>query len=204
MLIRIWKPSGARGVIGVRCELFWDVSEGMGNAGALVLRLVCGLPALPRYKISLFFELQHLLEGALEIQFPWGREYLSCHNVKFSSPPIPSLVWCLHISFPRVLAWSQLPKGQIGRQDFYSCLWQNILVTSGKQICVQDWNNLLYNAGSHSLFQSSMGKFVWFRFIRFRPDLNLLRLVRGIWGWDLSSVCSVRFWDSSGKAVQTE
>lgn len=88
-----------------------------------------------RTKISLFFELQHLLEGALEIRFPWGREYLSCHNVKFSSSPIPNLAWCLHISFPRVLAWFQLPKGQIGRQEI------KIFILVSARIFLWPWAN---------------------------------------------------------------
>ena len=88
-----------------------------------------------RTKISLFSELQRLLEGALEIQFPWGRVYLSCHNVKFSSPPIPSLAWCLHISFPRVLAWFQLPKGQTGRQEI------KIFILAFARIFLWPWAN---------------------------------------------------------------
>lgn len=88
-----------------------------------------------RTKISLFFVLQHLLEEALEIQFPRGREYLSCYNVKFSSSAIPSLPWCLHISFPRVLAWFQSPKEQIGRQEI------KIFIFAFARIFLRPWAN---------------------------------------------------------------
>lgn len=89
-----------------------------------------------RTKISLFFEPQHLLEEALEIQFPRGREYLSCHNVKFSSSPIPNLPWCLHISFPSVFAWFQSPKGQIGRQEI------KVFILASARIFLRPWANV--------------------------------------------------------------
>lgn len=44
-----------------------------------------------------------------------------------------------------------------------------------------------------------MGKLILFRFTSSIPELNLLGLVRGIWNWDLSSVCSFSFWDSTGE-----
>lgn len=37
-------------MIGVGCELSWDVRKEMGKVGALVLLLVCGFPVLLRHK----------------------------------------------------------------------------------------------------------------------------------------------------------
>lgn len=136
-----------------------------------------------RTKISLFFELQHVLEGTLEIQFPWGREHLCCYNVKFSSSLAPNLVWCLRISFPRVLTWSELPKGQTGRQEIKIFILASARIFlwpwANRFISVQDWNKLLYSTDRHFLFQSTMRRLAWFTYIGFRPKLNLLRLVRG-------------------------
>lgn len=50
LLLHIWKPPGVCGMIGVGCELSWDVRKGMGKVGALVLLLVYGFPVLLRYK----------------------------------------------------------------------------------------------------------------------------------------------------------